>query len=218
MLSRCCIQYASKFGKLSSSHRTGKGVFISILKKGNAKECSNYHTIALISHAIKVMLKILHLGINSMWTENFQMNKLDFKKTEEPEIKLLTSVESSKKQEIRRKHLLLLHWMHKGLCVDHNKLWEILQEKGIPDPLYCLLRNLYIGQEATVRTGHGTMDWFQIGKGVCEGCIFSPCSFNLYSEYIMQNAVLGESQAGIKIAKRTIKILRYADAAAAKSL
>ena len=103
MLSRCCIQYASKFGKLSSSHRTGKGVFISILKKGNAKECSNYHTIALISHAIKVMLKILHLGINSMWTENFQMFNLDLEKAEPPEIKLPKSVDSLKKQESSRK-------------------------------------------------------------------------------------------------------------------
>ena len=99
-----------------------------------------------------------------MWTENFQMNKLDFKKTEEPEIKLLTSVESSKKQEIRRKHLLLLHWMHKGLCVDHNKLWEILQEKGIPDPLYCLLRNLHTGQERTVRTRHEQQTVSKLGK------------------------------------------------------
>uniref|UniRef100_A0A4W2GVQ8 RNA-directed DNA polymerase n=1 Tax=Bos indicus x Bos taurus TaxID=30522 RepID=A0A4W2GVQ8_BOBOX len=96
-------------------------------------------------------------------------------------------------------------------CVDHNKLWNILKEMGIPDHLICLLRNLYAGQEATVRTGHGTTDWFQIGKGVCQGCILSPCLFNLYAEYIMRNAGLEETQAGIKIGGRNINNLRYAD-------
>ena len=103
-------------------------------------------------------------------------------------------------------------------CVDHNKLWKILfffwkilKEMGIPAHLTSLLRNLDAGQEATVRTGHGTTDWFQIGNGVCQGCIFSPCSFNLYAEYIMRNAGLEEAQAGIKIAGRNISNLRYAD-------
>ena len=96
-------------------------------------------------------------------------------------------------------------------CVDHDKLWKILKKMGIPDHLTCLLRNLYAGQEATVRTGHGTTDWFQIGKGVCQGCIFSPCLFNLYAEYIMRNAGLEEAQAGIKIAGRNINNLTYAD-------
>ena len=96
-------------------------------------------------------------------------------------------------------------------CVDHNKLWEILTEMGIPDHLTCLLRNLYAGQEATVRTGHGTTDWFQIGKGGRQGCILSPCLFNLYAEYIMRNAGLEEAQAGIKIARRNINNLSYAD-------
>jgi len=95
-------------------------------------------------------------------------------------------------------------------CVDHKKLWKILKEMGIPDHLICLLRNLYAGQEATVRNGHGTADWFQIGKGVCQGCILSPCLFNLYEEYIMRNAGLEEKQAGIKIARRNINNLRYA--------
>jgi len=95
-------------------------------------------------------------------------------------------------------------------CVDHNKLWNILQEMGIPDHLNCLLRNLYAGQEATVRTEHGTTDWFQIGKGVRQGCILSPCLFNLYAEYIMRNAELEEAQAVIKIAGRDIDNLRYA--------
>ena len=96
-------------------------------------------------------------------------------------------------------------------CVDHHKLWKILKEIGIPDHLTCLLRNLYAGQEATVRTGYGTTDWFQIGEGVPQGCILSPCIFNLYAEYIMRNAGLDEAQAGIKIARRNINNLRYAD-------
>ena len=96
-------------------------------------------------------------------------------------------------------------------CVDHSKLWKILKEMGIPDHLICLPRNLYAGQEATVRTGHGTTDWFQIGKGVLQGCILSPCLFNLYAEYTMRNARLDEAQAGIKIAGRNISNLRYTD-------
>ena len=96
-------------------------------------------------------------------------------------------------------------------CVDHNQLWKILKEMRIPDHLTCLLKNLYAGQEATVRTGHGTTDWFQIGKGVGQGCILSPCLFNLYAEYIMRNAGLEEAQAGIKTAGRNISNLRYAD-------
>ena len=95
--------------------------------------------------------------------------------------------------------------------MDHNKLWKILQEMGIPDHLTSLLRNLYAGQEATVRTGHGTADWFQTGKGIHQGCILSPCLFNFYAEYIMRNAGLEETQAGIKIAGRNINNLRYAD-------
>ena len=96
-------------------------------------------------------------------------------------------------------------------CVDHKKLWKILKEMGIPDCLTCLLRNLYVGQEATVRTGYGTTDWFQIRKGICQGCILSPCLFNLHAEYILRNAGWEEAQAGIKIAGRNINNLRYAD-------
>ena len=101
--------------------------------------------------------------------------------------------------------------MPKPLMVDHNNLWKFFQEMEIPGRLTCLLRNLYAGQEATVITGHGTMDWFQIGKGVCQGCILSPCLFNIYAEYIMQNARLDEAQAGIKIARGNINNLRYSD-------
>ena len=125
---------------------------------------------------------------------NFQMFKLDLEKAEEPEIKLPTSVGSSKKQESSIKTSTLLYQQYQSLCVDQNKLWKILKEMGIPDHLTFLLRNLYAGQEATVRTGHGTTDWFQIGKEVCQGCILSPCLFNLYAEYIMRNAGLEEAQ------------------------
>ena len=108
-------------------------------------------------------------------------------------------------------YFCFIHYTKAFDCVDHNKLWEILKEMGIPDHLSCLLRTLYAGQEATVRTGHGTADWFQIGKGVCQGCILSPCLFNLYAEYIMRNAGLKEAQAGIKFARRNINNLRHAD-------
>ena len=156
--------------------------------------------------------KFSKLGFNSTWTVNFQMFKLDLEKAEEPEIKLPTSVGSSKKQESSRKtSISALLTMPKPLTVWITINWKILKEMGIPDHLTCLLRNLYAGQEATVRTGHGTTDWFQIGKRVCQGCIFSPCLFNLYAVYIMRNARLDEAQAGIKIAGRNINNLRYAD-------
>ena len=141
------------------------------------------------------------------------MFKLDLEKAEEPENKLPTSAGSLKKQESSRKNIYFcfIDYAKASGCVDHNKLWKILQKMGIPDHLICLLRNLYVDQEGTVRTGRGTTDWFQIKKGVCEGCIMSPCLFNLYAEYIMRNAGLEEAQAGIKIARRNINNLRYAD-------
>ena len=140
------------------------------------------------------------------------MFRLDLEKAEEPEIKLPTSAGSQKKQEnSRRTSTSALLTMLKPLTVWIMTNWKILQELGIPDHLTCLLRNLYTGQEGTVRTRHGTMDWFQIGKGVYQGCILSLCLFNLYAEYIMRNARMDEAQAGIKIARRNINNLRYAD-------
>ena len=134
------------------------------------------------------------------------MFKLDLEKAEEPEIKLPTSVGSQKKLENSRKTSTSASLtMLKPLTVDHNKLWKILQEMGIPDHLTCLLRNLYTSQEAIVRTGHGTMDWFKIEKGVHQGSILSSCLFKLYTEYLMQNDRLDEAQAGIKISGRNIK-------------
>ena len=105
----------------------------------------------------------------------------------------------------------MLYWLCQSLCVDHNKLWKILKVKGMPDHLTSLLRNLYAGQKATVRIIHGTTDWFQIGKGVRQGCILSPCLFNLYAEYVMWNARLDEALVGINVARRNINNLRYAD-------
>ena len=141
------------------------------------------------------------------------MFNLVLEKVEEPEIKLPTSPGSSKKARGFQKNIYFcfIDYAKAFDCVDHNKLCKILKEMGTPDHLTCLLRYLYEGQEATVRTGHGTTDWFQIGKGVHQGCILSHCLFNLYSEYIMRNAKLEEAQAGIKIAGRNINNLRYAD-------
>ena len=143
---------------------------------------------------------------------NFQMFKLDLEKAEEPEIKLPTSAGSSKKREFGKNiHFCFIGYAKAFDCVDHNILWKILKKMGIPDHLTYLLRNLYAAQEGTVRTGHGTKDWFQTGKGVRQGCILSPCLFNLYAEYIMRNAGLDEAQAGIKTAGRNINNLSYAD-------
>ena len=140
------------------------------------------------------------------------MFKLVLEKAEEPEIKLPTSAGSWKKQESSRKtSISVLLTMPKPLTVWMTINWKILREMGIPDHLTCLMRNLYAGQEATVRTGHGTTNWFQIGKVVHQGCILSSCLFNFYAEYIMRNAGLEETQAGIKLAGRNINNLRYAD-------
>jgi len=157
------------------------------------------------------MLKISKLGFNNTFTENLQMFKLDLEKAEEPEIKLPISVGSLKKHENSRKTSTsaLLTMPKPFECVDHNKLENSLRD-GNTRPPY-LAPGQDSGQEATVKTGHGTTDWFQIGKGVCQGCILSPCLFKLYEEYIMQNVGLNKPQVGIKIARRNINNLRYAD-------
>ena len=189
-----------------------RSVFIPFTKKGNAKDCQNYHTIALISHASKVMLKILQVRLQQHVNREHPDVQAGFKRAEEPEIKLPTSAGSSKKQESSRKtSISALLTKPKPLIVWITINWKILKEMGIPDHLTCLLRNLYAGQEATVGTGHGKTDWFQTGKGVCQGCILSPCLFNFYAEYIMRNAGLEEAQAGIKIARRNVNNLIYAD-------
>ena len=158
------------------------------------------------------MLKILQARFQQYMNCELPDVHLDLEKTEKPENKLTTFSRSLKKQESSRKtYTFALLTTPKPLTVWIKTNWKILQEMGIPDYLTCFLRNLYAGQEAIVRTGHGTTDWFQIGKGVHQGCILSPCLFNLYAECIMQNARLVEAQAEIKIARRNINNLRYAD-------
>ena len=142
---------------------------------------------------------------------NFQMFKLDLRKgrgTRDQIANICWIIEKARKFQ---KNICFIDYAKAFDCVDHNKLWKILKEMGIPDYLICLLRNLYAGQEVIVRTVHGIADWLQIKKGVCQGCILLPCLFSLYAEYIMRNAELGEAQAGIKIAGRNINNLRYAD-------
>ena len=174
MLWKCCTQYANKFGKLSSGHRTGKGQF-SFQSQRTAMPKNDQTTTQLHSfHMLaKAGSKFSKPGFNSTWTKNFQMFKQDLEKAEEPEIKLPTSTGSQKKQENSRKKTTTSASLtkRKPLTVNHNKLWKILKEMGIPNHLTCLLWNLYATQEAIVRTGHGTTDWFQIGKGVRQGCI-----------------------------------------------
>ena len=177
------------------------------------KECSNYCIIALISHDSKVMLKILQSRLQQYMNRELPGVQAGFRKgAEEPEINSQHPLDHQKKQESSRKiSTCFIDYAKAFDCVDHNKLWKILKEMGIPDHLTCPLRNLYAHQEATVRTRHGTTDWFQIRKEVYQGCILSPCLFNFYAEFIMRNAKLDEAQAGIKIAGRNMSNLRCAD-------
>ena len=147
-----------------------------------------------------------------MWTMTFQMFKLDLQRAEEPKIKLPTSTGSSKSKRVPEKNIYFcfIDYVKAFVCVDHNKLWKLLQEMRIQDHLTWLMRNMYAGRETAVRIGHGT-DWFQIRKGVHQGYILSPCLFNLYAEYIKWNARLHETQAEINIAGRNINNIRYAD-------
>ena len=164
-----------------------RSVFIPITKKDNAKEFSNYHTIALISHASKVMLKIFQARPQQYMNRELSDVQTGFRKgrgTRDQIANIRRITEKARKFQ-KNIYLCFLEYAKALDCVDHNKLWKILQEMGIPDHLTFLLRNLYAGQEATVRIGHATMDWFQIRKGVHQSCILSPCLFILYAEYIM---------------------------------
>ena len=190
-----------------------RSVFIPIPRKGNTKECSNYCTIALISHASKVNLKILQARFQQYMNCELPDVQAGFRKGRGSRNQITTIgwiIEKAREFQ-KNIYLCLIGYVKAFDCVDHNKLWKILKEMGIPDHLTCLLRNLYAGQEASVRTGHGTTDWFLIRKGVHQGCILSPCLFNLYADYIMRNAGLEEAQGGIKIAGKNINNLRYAD-------
>ena len=164
-----------------------RSVFIPIPKKGNTKESSNYRTISLISHVIEVMLKILQARLQQYVNRELPDVQAEVRKGRgtRDQIANIPWINENAREFQKNTYFFFIDNAKAFDCVDHNKLWKILQEMEIPDHLTCLLRNLYAGQEATVRTRHETTDWFQIGKGVCQGCILSPCLFNLYAEYIM---------------------------------
>ena len=158
--------------------------------KVNAKECSNYPTIALISHTSKVMLEILQARLQQFMNCELPDVQAGFRRrrgTRDQIANICWIIEKAREFQ-KNIYFCFIDYAKAFDCLDHYKLWKILQDMGTPDHLTCLLRNLYAGQEATVRTGHETADWFQIGKGVLQGCILSPSLFNLYSEYIIRNA------------------------------
>ena len=211
MLWKCYTQYVSKFGKLSSGHRTGKGQFsFQSQRKAVLKN-------VLISHASKVMLKILQTRLRQYM--NWELTDVRFRKGFSGFRKgrgtrdQIASIHwiTEKAREFQNIHFCFIDCTKTFHCVDHNKLWKFLEEMGISDHLTCLLRNLYARQEVTVRTRHWTTNWFRIEKGVHQGCILLPWLFNVYAEYVMQNLGLDESQAGIKIAERNISSLRNAN-------
>ena len=194
-------------------HDWKRSVFIPNPKKGNAKECSNYRTIVLISQASKVMLKILQARLQQYMNREIPDVQAGFRKGRgtRHQIANIRWIIEKVREFQKNIYFCFIDCARTFDCVNHNKKWKILQEMGVPDCLTCILRNLYAGQKATVRTGRGSTAWFQIGKGLGQGCILSPCLFNLYAVYIMRNAGLDEAQAGIKIAGRSINKLRYAD-------
>ena len=174
----------------------------------NAQTTAQLHS----SYTSKVMIKILQARLQQYVNHQPPNVQAGFKDRGTRDQIANTHWITEKAREFQKNiYLYFIDYAKAFDCVDHNKLWKILQKMGIPDHLTCLLRNLYAGQKATVRTGHGTMDCFQIGKGVHQGCILSPCLLNLYAEYIMENAGLDETQARIKIVRRNINNLRYAD-------
>ena len=185
MLLKCCTQYASKFGKLSSGHRSGKGQFSLQSQRRpipkNIQTTTQLNSFHMLVHSCSKSSK---LGFNRMWTENFQMFKLDLEKAEELEIKYSNScwIIGKAREFWKNIYFCFIDYVNAFDCVNHKKLWKILQELGISDHLTCLMRNLYAGQEATVKTKHETTGWFKIGKGVCQACILSHCLFNLYAE------------------------------------
>ena len=188
-------QYASKFGKLSSGHRTGKGQF-SFQSQRKAIPKNAQTTTQLHSSHTLVMFKILQARlwqyVNCELPDWFRKGSRN-----RDQIGNIFWIIKKAREFQKNIYFCFIDYAKAFDCVDHNKLWTILKEMVIPDHLTCLLRNLYVGQEATVRTGHGTTDWFQIGKGVRQGCILSPCLFNFYAECIMRNTGLEEAQAGI---------------------
>ena len=186
--------------------------FHPIPKKDNAKECSNYRPIVRISHASKVMLKILQVRLQQYVNQELPDVQAGFRKSRgtRDQIANIHWIIEKAREFQKNIYFCFVDYAKAFDCVNHNKLWKIFKEMGIPEHLTCLLRNLYTGQEVTVRTRHET-NWFKIGKRVHQGCILSPCLFNLYAEHIMRNSRTDEAQLGIKIAGRNINNLRYAD-------
>ena len=169
-----------------------RSIFILTPKKGNAKQCSNYHTIAFISHTSKVIPQVLQARLQQYMNHELPDVQVGFRKGRgtRDQIANIRWIIKKAREFQKNIYFCFIDYAKAFDCVDHKKLWKILQEMGTP--LTSLLRNLYAGQEATVRTGHGTTDWFQIGKRVCQGCILSPCLFNLYAEHIMKNSYLAK--------------------------
>ena len=197
MLLKCCNQYASKFEKLSTGHRTQKSVFFPILKKDIDKQCSINHTVALILHTRKVMHKIIQARLQQYVNCELPDVQGAFRKGSQTRDQIANSRRViAKTREFQKTFISALLTMPKPYfcfidhakafdCVDHSKLWNILQDMGISDQLTCFLRNMYVSQETTVSTGHETTDRIQIRRGVHQGCILSPCLFNLYAEHIV---------------------------------
>ena len=169
-------------------------VFIPILKKGNSKKCSNYRTGVLISHSSKKMFKILQARLPQDVNWELPDVQSEFRKGRgNKRLNCQRLLDHKNVREFQKDiYFCFIDYTKAFDCVDHKKLWKILKEIEIPDNLTCLMRNLYAGQEATVITGHGTIDWLKIGKGVCKGCMLLPCLFKFYAEYIMQKSGLGE--------------------------
>ena len=212
MLWKSCTQYCQQIWKTQQWPQDKKGQFsFQFLRKAmpkNVQTTTQLHS----SHTSKVMLKIFQSRLQQYMNQELPNVQGGFRKGRGTRGQTANIYWIIWRAREFQKNIYFCFNDHVKLFdfVDHDKLWKI-QEMGTPDHLTCLLRNLYAGHEATVRTGHGTTDWFQIGKGVCQGCILSPCLFNLYAEYIMRNAGLDEGQAGIKIARRNINNLRYAN-------
>ena len=179
---KCCTQYASKFGKLSSGLEK-----ISFHSNPKERECQRMFklcTTALISHASKVVVEILQTRLQQHMNRELADVQAGFRKGRD-QITNIRWIKEKAREFQKNIYFCFVDYTKAFDYVDHNKLWKTLKDMGIPDHLTCLLRNLYAGQDATVRTRHGKMDWFQIGKGVHQGCILAPCLFNLYAEYIM---------------------------------
>ena len=211
MLWNCCTQWQQIWKSQQWLQDWKRSVFIPIPKMGNAKECSNYCKIVFILYTSKVILRILQASLQQYMNLEISDLQSGFQRGRGTREQIANILWIMEKARAFQENICFTDYDTAFDCVDHNKLWNILKEMGVLDHLTSLLRNLYAGQEATVRIRHGKTDWFKIGKGVLQGYISSRCLFSFYAESIMRNARLDESQAGIKIAGRNIYNLRYAD-------